>query len=219
VVFRRREIVVASVASLAAALALVPLASGGSTFITVEANGANKFDPEVIGTGLGDDNLAWRWDDDGTTNGMHNVRQDDKLFYSGRPTNHRDPFVRSVSAGSYRYYCERHGGPGGQGMAGKITVNPISDGPATDDTQPIRWATDQSTTGDQYDVRFRVGSGHWHIWKRNTAKRRGVFGKDDSPVDFDPTKLYYVQARSEKSANPKRRSGWSGAFLFGDTPF
>lgn len=209
----------ASVASLGAALVVVPVATGGSTFITVEANGNNEFDPDLIGTGLGDNNLAWRWDDDGTTNRKHNVRQDDKLFYSGRPTDNRDPFVRSVSAGSFRYYCERHGGPGGQGMAGKIIVSPSSDGIPTDDTVPIHWAIDQSTTGDQYDVRFRVESGDWRTWKRNTAQRRGVFGKNDNPVDFDPTKLYYVQARSEKSANPKRRSGWSGSFLFGDTPF
>ena len=201
---------------------MVPFATGGGTYVTVEANGEKVFDPKTVSTTTSDTtfNVAWKWDEDGTTDRAHNVRQDSKLFYSGPPTDQRDQFTRFVSAGTFRYYCERHGGPGGEGMAGKVIVNPVDDGPVTEDTVPIRWAVPQSTTGDQYDVRVRVGEdGAWRTWKRNTAKRGGVFGKNDEPVDYDVTKQYFVQARSEKSADPNRRSGWSNSFWFGDTPF
>jgi hypothetical protein len=77
-----------------------------------------------------------------------------------------------------------------------------------------------STTGDQYDVRFRVGeNGRWRTWKRNTTELRGVFGKGNNPVDYTVTKKYFVEARSEKSAAPNHRSAWSGAYFFGNTPF
>lgn len=206
--------------SLGGTLLWASIANGGATHITVEAGGSNKFDPEVIGTGVGPDNLQWDWDVDGTTDRRHNVVQDKKLFSSGKPTDHRNPFVRSVSAGTFRYHCARHGGPGGEGMSGKVIVEPGFDGAATDDTVPIRWAVGASTTGNQYDVRFRVGeNGRWRTWKRNSAERRDVFGKNNDPVDYTETKKFYVQTRSEKSANPSHRSGWSSSFFFGDTPF
>jgi copper binding plastocyanin/azurin family protein len=218
-VIRRRALITASLAGLGAVLVLVPFARGGGTYVTVEANGENEFAAKLVATSISTTtfNVGWKWDEDGTTERKHNVRQDDKLFYSGEPTDQREDFVRFVSAGTFHYYCERHGD---EGMTGKIIVNPTADGIVTDDTWPIRWAADQSTTGDQYDVRFKVGqNGDWRTWKQNTAKRRAVFGKNDNPVDYTVTKKYFLQARSEKSANPDRRSGWSESYFFGDTPF
>lgn len=105
-------------------------------------------------------------------------------------------------------------------MTGKVIVKPRNDGPATEETEPIRWAADESTTGDQYDVHFKVRENRdWRIWRSNTSRRRAVFRRNDNPVDYTTDKKYYLQARSEKSANPERRSGWSPSYFFGDTPF
>jgi plastocyanin len=66
--------------------------------------------------------------------GMHNVAADNGSFRSGDPTNAAFSFTQTfATAGTFAYFCEIHGGPGGVGMAGSITVNATAPPPG----QPI----------------------------------------------------------------------------------
>jgi len=77
----------------------------------------DAFSPKTIGVAVGS-TLVW------TRSGTHphTVTADDGSFDSGllRGT---DQFQRTFdAAGVYAYYCDVHGGPGGNGMSGVITV-------------------------------------------------------------------------------------------------
>ena len=56
--------------------------------------------------------------------GSHNAVSDTDLFSSGAIRSGGWTYTTPAfnNAGSFRYYCEAHGGPGGVGMAGMITV-------------------------------------------------------------------------------------------------
>jgi plastocyanin len=101
----------------------------------------NFFDPNPIIINVGD-TVAWQ-----RTVGFHNVRADDESFRLGEnPAGDPGDSWSSVSqtftqAGTFRYYCEIHGGPGGDGMAGTVIVQAISSTPtptttATPTTSP-----------------------------------------------------------------------------------
>ncbi|MCB0046860.1 MAG: PKD domain-containing protein [Caldilineaceae bacterium] len=63
------------------------------------------------------------------TDGTHNVRADDDSFTSGAPSDAWETYSRTFDAqGTYPYYCELHGGPGGSGMSGVVEVMPGSSG-------------------------------------------------------------------------------------------
>lgn len=55
---------------------------------------------------------------------IHTVTSDTGLFDSGQMSKGDDFFYTFTQAGEYLYYCAPHGGPGGQGMSGKIVVVP-----------------------------------------------------------------------------------------------
>jgi len=61
-------------------------------------------------------------------NGTHNVVADDNSFTSGPPSSSNWVYDKIFTAeGNNPYYCVLHGGPGGSGMSGVITVmNPVS---------------------------------------------------------------------------------------------
>ena len=81
-----------------------------------------SFSPEELTITVGD---AVRW-----TNvlGNHNVLADDGSFTSGPAAPAPWVFTHTfTTVGLHPYYCEPHGGPGGQDMAGVIIVqNPVS---------------------------------------------------------------------------------------------
>jgi plastocyanin len=53
----------------------------------------------------------------------HNVSSDTGLFRSGDPEAGPWQFSHTFTQpGTYRYYCERHGAPGGTGMSGTVVV-------------------------------------------------------------------------------------------------
>lgn len=54
----------------------------------------------------------------------HTVTSDTGLFDSGSLQKGEEFFYTFAQAGEYPYYCAPHGGPGGQGMSGKIIVVP-----------------------------------------------------------------------------------------------
>lgn len=168
------------------------------------------FDPKVVSDSLlGDASVTWDWEPDLFPR-MHNVVQNKGLFRSGAPVENRAPFTRVPSAGKFPYHCELHRFT--DDMVGTLKIKPYGVFPIP--TPPdhwfrVVWAQDESNTGDEFDVRFRVNGGDWRTWKNNTSKRSATFGKNDNPVNVNPNKTYRFQARSQKSSNPSKRSGWS----------
>jgi plastocyanin len=197
-----------TLAVLGALLVLPAVASGGVTpVITIKDD---VFDPTVPTKGTGGF-TNYHWQRDPLATDEHNVRQDDKLFRSGDPTtNPAFSYTVAVSAGTFPYYCEIHGGPNGEGMHGKIKVRPgISN--VTPNSFDVAWAAPLTETGNAFDVRYRVNGGNWKTWKNDTSKRGGTFGENNNPVDVKPGKTYDIEARSEKANKPKKRSDWSPA--------
>lgn len=170
-----------------------------------------RFQPKVASQTLGA-SVNWEWNGTAVENTEqpHNVRQDKRLFFSGAPTTDGiKAFSRNLSAGTFPYHCTVHGNSGGVGMSGRVEVKPLLDGFNADGTFDVVWATAASQTGDEYDVRFRVGDGDWRLWKNNTSQESGRFGRNGRPVTVKPNRTYRFQARSQKSANRTKRSGWS----------
>jgi plastocyanin len=103
----------AGVLSLASAPAVA-----GDPSPTVVATSGNEFFPKTLTV---PPNTTVNWENRGT---VHNVKFEDGGFEQPadpqatpwRVWRHFD------NAGVYRYYCEMHGGPGGQGMSGTIVV-------------------------------------------------------------------------------------------------
>jgi len=81
-----------------------------------------SFTPAQLSIKVGD---TVKWTNNG---GLHNVVADDNSFTSGAAslTNWVYEFVFNT-AGIFPYYCVVHGGPGGQGMSGVITVENATD--------------------------------------------------------------------------------------------
>jgi plastocyanin len=102
-----------AVLSLAAAPALA-----GDPSPTVVATTDNEFFPKTLTVPPG---TTVNWENRG---GIHNVK-----FEDGKFEQPADPgatpwrvWRKFDDAGVYRFYCEMHGGPGGQGMSGTIVV-------------------------------------------------------------------------------------------------
>jgi plastocyanin len=193
---------------IAAALLAIPTLASGRATTTVELTDSNKYTPGDVTKNVGAGAIHWQWGTSGSTFAAHNVRQDNKLFYSGSLTN-SNPGGYSVtpSAGSFHYYCELHGSPTG-GMAGTIKIRP-SVFSKTASSFGVRWSPGTNQTGNRFDVRYRVDGGAWKTWKNHVAAAQGLFGVNNSPVHVAPGHTYDVQARSEQSTNVSKASGWS----------
>jgi plastocyanin len=202
----RRYLLIGTAAAL---LAIPALASAGSTTtVTVAPNNFNTFGPKNVTKSVGTGSIHWQWGTSGSTFAAHNVRQDDKLFYSGPVTNSKPSgFTVIPSAGSFHYYCELHGSATG-GMAGSINVRPLITNKNANSFQ-VEWATSALQTGDAFDVRYRVDNGAWKVWRNDTTTRQGTFGFGNHPIHVGPGHTYDIQARSEKSTNLSKQSGWS----------
>lgn len=74
----------------------------------------NTFSPASLAAPAGEVTFTW-------TGGGHNVVADDGSFTSGEVTP-TGSFKHTFTPGTYAYYCAAHGGKGGVGMSGKITV-------------------------------------------------------------------------------------------------
>jgi plastocyanin len=208
---RSRRVEIAALGLLAASVSLalvalaVPASAGVPATVSVEDD---FFDPDPVAQGV-TLSVTWDWAD-GLVN-EHNVRQDDKLFRSGNPTDiPTESFEIHPSAGTYHYYCELHGSEAG-GMDGKLRMRPIQDFLKRGSTRRIIWSDGSNDSGNQFDVQYRVqGRDKWRNWKKNTKQDAADFGGNDKPIDVNPNKTYEVRARSEKASNPKKkRSGWS----------
>jgi plastocyanin len=189
------------------ALAYASVASAAATEIKVADNSFSPRTPPARNLATG---ASFHWQRAAGSTLPHNVRQNFKLFYSGAATSGPINFSVSASAGTYHYYCEVHGSASG-GMDGVVKVRPKFGSNPTGAPFTVVWAlpgTTGTTTGNQFDVRFRVGtSGTWKLWKNDTSARSGVFGQNGQPVQVMLGRTYQFQARSQNT--PTQPSGWS----------
>ncbi len=101
--------------ALALAVCAPALAFGANCNVAVGPGTA--FSPSTCNINVGD-TVTWT-----LMGGFHNVLADDETFTSGPVGGGWGPFQHTfTSAGSFRYYCEQHGGPGGAGMSGIVNV-------------------------------------------------------------------------------------------------
>ncbi len=94
--------------------------------VHVLSDGGNRFEPASITVAVGD-TVNWLWTAGSTG---HNIVPDDgdQPATSGAPHDYpKFLSFRFMSPGTYRYHCAVHGGPGGVGMAGSVTV--VSEAP------------------------------------------------------------------------------------------
>src|SRR6476619_1830218 len=150
---------------------------------------------------------SFQWQSAPTATRRHNVRQDFKLFYSGPATTAPINFSITASAGTYHYYCEIHGTTT-SGMQGVVKVRPTLNANPTGLPFTVIWALAGSNTGNQFDVRYRVGTtGAWILWKNNVTTRSAIFGQNGQPVQVLAGHTYQFQVRSQKV--PTQPSGFS----------
>ena len=151
---------------------------------------------------------SFHWSRAGGSSGRHNIRQDDKLFFSGNATSGPINFTINASAGSYHYYCEIHRS---SGMTGVVRVRPVGLLGSQAGEMLIQWADSNTNTGSRFDVRFRVDHGNWRTWRNDTSGFQGNFGRNDHPVNYRPARHeYQIEVRSERGQVSKR-SDWSPA--------
>ena len=85
---------------------------------SVTATFSNDFEPAEVTVDVGD-KVTWS-----NSGGFHNVKFDDGSFEQPASP---DPSSWTVertfdTPGTFRYYCEQHGGPNGAGMSGTVAV-------------------------------------------------------------------------------------------------
>ena len=84
--------------------------------------GTNRFEPSEVTIQAGQ-TVRWVW---GATSLDHNVEPDDAEPASSGPLvdGPEDYSFTFDTPGTYDFYCANHGGPGGIGMSGTVTVEP-----------------------------------------------------------------------------------------------
>jgi len=101
-----------------------PDPNAANTVQVLSDGSGNRFQPASITVFVGD-TVNWFWMDDSTD---HNIIPDDGNLPppSGAPS-HYPSFLsfEFMSPGTYHYHCAIHGGPGGVGMSGTVTVLPL----------------------------------------------------------------------------------------------
>ena len=118
----RRLLALVAAGVLAATVAMIWPTSSGAATAAVDIQDS-RFVSATITIAPGD-TVTWTESGQGT----HSVTADDASFDSspscpGTCLGNGSVFSHTFSAtGVYHYYCHVHGGPGGQGMSGTITV-------------------------------------------------------------------------------------------------
>ncbi len=134
----------------------------------------NAFEPASTKAVVGQ---AVIWATGASTAEPHNVREDRKIFYSGRPFEVEFTYRRVFSAGTFHYFCERHGFRRG-GMDGTVKVPvTLATAPAGPDFT-VKWATSASNTGTKYTIQYKIASGAWKTWKSSTSALKATFSAD-----------------------------------------
>ena len=119
-------------------LGSVATAAPARQTVEVEADD-NYFEPKALTVKAGTKVV---WGNEGQR--PHTITADNGAFNSGNLGTGASFSFTFAQAGTYPYYCEYHGGPGGQGMAGTITVTAAeAAAPAQPAAQPVAQAPAQ----------------------------------------------------------------------------
>ena len=115
---------------------LILLAAGSTVAVmparaadqTVTATSSNQFSPANVTVSPGE-TVTWT-----NAGGLHNVKFDDGSFEQPADPSFSNWTVSGTfnSPGTFRYFCKAHGGPGGAGMSGTVTVGTPSAPPSND---------------------------------------------------------------------------------------
>ena len=97
-----------------------------------------SFDPQELTVSAG---TIVRWVNDSDL--PHTTTADDGAWDSGNMESGATFEFTFEEPGEYPYYCEIHGGPGGEGMSGTITV--------TEESASVRDSGAETTKGDSGD--------------------------------------------------------------------
>jgi plastocyanin len=102
---------------LAAFLVEAPAALAANQNVAVSSN---VFTAKDVNVTQGE-SVTWH-----NNGGTHNVHFDDDSYIMPNPASSAGWTVSRTfnTPGTFRYYCDIHGGPGGAGMAGTVTVSP-----------------------------------------------------------------------------------------------
>ncbi len=122
-------------------LFLLSTSAQAASHMVTAGGSANVFNPKSLTINAGDTVTFVNG------GGFHNVVADDNSFTSGAPSDTWSLTQAFPNAGTFPYYCQIHGGPGGVGMSGSIIVNAVTT------AAPITGAT----SGSWYDP---TQSGH-----------------------------------------------------------
>jgi plastocyanin len=180
-----------------AALLTVPALAYGQGSVTEIVTKDDSFTPEDVASDVGVESYHWKWGGTPESVREHNVREDDKLFYSGNLVVDGE-FTINPSAGTFHYYCEAHGFESG-GMDGEIAVKPTAT-PQGKRTL-VTWATETTDTGNRYDVRQKTGSKKPEIVEQQTKALESVFKlKPGTKYRFDVRSL---QGKAASDWSPK----------------
>jgi plastocyanin len=104
---------------LAASLVLAAPASAANQTVTAHFSPTLSFTPQTVFVNTGQ---MVTWNNGG---GVHNVHFDDNSYVQPPTAQSGNWSVNRTfpTAGTFRYYCDLHGGPNGQGMAGVVQVS------------------------------------------------------------------------------------------------
>ncbi len=145
-------------------LAVFPLAATAATVnVTVSDN---RFSPSNVTIDVGD---TVRWTNAAGGN-SHDVTADNGSFGSGTPVP-SFTFSRTFnSVAQVRYFCSVHGGPGGAGMSGRVTVvEPAVLVPPTADFSSSCTNLDCSFTDQSSDSDGSIASRSWSFGDGTTS--------------------------------------------------
>jgi plastocyanin len=167
-----------------------------------------RFEPAQLTIAPGD-TVVWR-----NSGGGHNVVADDGSFNNGAVSSSAWTYSRTFNtAGEIGYYCQPHGGPGGSGMAGRITVtggtptptfaiglgisgtwyNPATSGQGfvldavpTINSLAVGWFTWSATTAGAYDWFSALGPINGDSATVELRRTSGGLFNDPRPVTSTP---------------------------------
>jgi plastocyanin len=93
-----------------------------ATIQVLGPSGGNRFSPTTVTIQAGE-TVEWVWPSGAIS---HNVTPDGTQPAPSGPLSNGPKTYRYTfnTAGTYRFYCLAHGGPGGAGMSGSVTVEP-----------------------------------------------------------------------------------------------
>lgn len=131
------------------------------------------------------------WTTAASATDTHNVREDRKIFYSGPAFDTEFTYSRVFSAGTFHYFCERHGFRRG-GMDGTVKVPVELAGAPSGPDFTVKWAASATNTGTKFAVQYKIGSGAWKTWKSSTRALKATFGLAEAG------KRYTFRAKSMK---------------------